>query len=71
MICIEHQPKGFCLHRQGEVLNQEIIDNPDLVEDRHFCRHKKGKECQFNIHFNSKKENPFSPRNMAKLAGLD
>lgn len=50
MECIECKPKGFCLSRQGEVLTQEIIDNPDLVHDRHFCRHKKGRECYASGH---------------------
>ena len=44
MECIEYS-KGFCPSRQGEVLSQEIIDNPDMVEDRHFCKWKLGKEC--------------------------
>lgn len=47
MECILYR-KGHCTARQGEVLTQEIIDNPDLVHDRHFCKHKEGRICTCN-----------------------
>jgi hypothetical protein len=44
-ICVEISKECYCPSRHGEVLTKEEIENPETVEDRRFCSHRKGEVC--------------------------
>lgn len=48
MMCVEVSKVGPCLARIGRVLTEEEIYEPNLVEDRDFCKFKRGDECECN-----------------------
>lgn len=50
--CAYHN-NALCVSRMGEVITAEVIANPMLIEDRHFCKYKKGMSCTFNANIPS------------------
>jgi hypothetical protein len=47
MICVDVSKVGVpCLARVGRVLTEEEANKPELVEEREYCRFKKGDLCE-------------------------